>query len=410
MPVYQYKALDTSGRESSGVLDADSPRDARIKLRTMNLYAVDMTTYSDDKEKTGKQTKLAVKLFTRKRVKADELAMMTRQLATMLRSGIQVMQALTALVEQLENKDLRAVMLAVREKVASGSSLSSALAGYPAYFDGLYTNMVSAGEASGTLDKIMFKLSDYLLANYRIQSKVKAALTYPIFIVIVATCMVAFMLTFVLPQVTEVITSQTNAKLPLPTQILMAVSGFISSFWWLIAIGIAGFVVFIKGLRGTKEGRYLLDSFKLRVPLLGPMFKKAVISRFCMTFATLLESGLPVVESLRTVKNVVNNEVISDVIEGASNKILEGSPIATPFRQNKIFPPVLVYMINIGEESGQLPELLKQIATSYDEEIEIQSHRLTTLLEPLLILVTSVIIGSLVLSVLMPILEMSNIG
>ncbi|MBI4244690.1 MAG: type II secretion system F family protein [Planctomycetes bacterium] len=408
MPVFTYKALNSVGKEATGVLNADSPRDARLKLKSMNLFAVDIEPMVD--VKTGQlRSTSKIPLVGKGRIKPDELAMLTRQIATMLQSGIQIMQALTALIEQLDNKRLRAVMLAVRERVAGGVAFSEALNAYPRYFDPLYVNMIKAGEASGNLDKIMIRISDYLLSSHRIQSKVKGALTYPIFIMIVAAGMVVFMLTFVLPQVTSVITSNTNARLPLPTEMLLAVSSFLSRFWWVIFAGIIALVLFIKGLKKTKEGRHMVDSLKMKIPFLGQLFKKAAVSRFCVTFATLLESGLPAVESLRIVKNTVNNQVLADIINEASNKIVEGSDISAPFKKYKVFPPVLVYMISIGEESGQLPELLKQLSKSYDEEIEIQSQRLTTMLEPLLILVTSLIIGAIVISVLMPVLEMSNI-
>lgn len=412
MPVYNYKALDPSGNQVTGVLDADGLREVRLKLKSRSLYAVDIepAVEIETGDITGRPKARKISFFGRFRIKKNDLAMLTRQIGTMLKSGIQIMPALTILSDQIENKNLRAIFLSIREKVAAGTAFSDALTEHSYCFDDLYVNMVKAGEASGELDEIMLRLSDYLLASNRIQAKVKAALTYPIFIIIVAVCMVAFMLTFVLPQVTTVITSQTNAKLPLPTQILLSVSDFISTFWWVIAGAFVGFIVFVKGLKKSKDGRRVLDNVKLRIPFLGVLFKKAAISRFCSTFSTLLESGIPAVEALRVVKNVVNNQILTDILEEASQRIIEGSDISMPFKRHKIFPPVVVYMISIGEQSGNLPVLLNQISNTYDEEIEIQSQKLTSILEPILILITSAIIGAIVISILMPILEMSNIA
>ncbi|HZN63354.1 MAG TPA: type II secretion system F family protein, partial [Planctomycetota bacterium] len=390
MPVYSYKALNAEGSSEAGVIDADTPRDARTKLKSRRLHVTALESVAT----AEKAARVRVPWAGRK--SRAELPMITRQLGTLLSSGIPLMGTLNAVIEQAEERRLKAVLLDVRERVAQGVAFSDALGAHPRLFSELYVNMVRAGEASGALDKILFRLADYLHAARRLNSKIVAALTYPFIMLIVGGVVVVLLMALVVPQITTVLLKQKKV-LPLPTEILMAVSGAIRGYWWVGLIGIAaGWVALVK-IRATKAGRLWMDTALLKIPVLGPLLRKSAVSRFALTFATLLESGLPVLECVAVVKRVVNNQLMANVLEDDQRKIAEGADIATPMKQSKVFPPVVGYMIAVGEESGRLEELLKRISQAYDEEIEIAAQRLTSLLEPIMIVVMSLIVGFIVL-------------
>lgn len=404
MPVYTYKALKEDGGADGGVIDADSPKDARLKLKGRRLHVTDLATVGE--AGGGGAVGRGLRLFRRRR--PQEVAMLTRQLATLLGSGIPMIGALSALVEQVEHRDLKTALMSVREKVSQGGSLSESLAAHSIYFNDLYVNMVRAGEAGGSLDKVLYRVADYLHAQNRTRAKVVASLTYPIIMLVIGVGVVAVLLTFVVPKILEVIQKQ-KAALPLPTEILVLVSGFLGRYWWLLLLGVLGLFGAYWQARRTPAGRLWTDTMKLKIPVLGNLMKKASISRFAMTFATLLESGLPVLEAMGVVKRVVDNALLADTLERVRQKIAEGADIATPLKQSKVFPPVVGYMIGVGEESGRLEELLKKTAEAYDEEVEVAAQKMTALLEPLMIVIMAFVVGFIVLSILLPILQMSNI-
>jgi general secretion pathway protein F len=405
MPIYQYKALAESGEVEVGITSADSPREARVKLRARKLHVTELLQLKEGEVKARRRITLP-RIF--RRGKIQDLAIVTRQLATLLDSGIPLMGSLTAVIEQVQNRHFRAVLMDVRERVAQGSNFADALGANPGYFNELYVNMVRAGEASGRLDAVLHRVADYLQAQNRIQARITAALTYPIIMVIIGTAVVIFLLTFVVPRIVELLTKQAKA-LPLPTEILISISSFLQHFWWVFLIVGVGIYLMYRGLRATEQGRLSIDTFLLEIPLLGPLFKKQAISRFAVTFATLLESGLPVLESLGIVKRVVNNQVLANVLERVRQRVTEGSDISTPLKESKIFPPVVGYMIAIGEESGKLEGLLRKISDAYDEEIELAAQKLTSMLEPLMIVIMAGIVSFIVLSILLPILQMSRL-
>jgi general secretion pathway protein F len=407
MPVFNYKALKEDGGADAGVIDAESPKDARLKLKNRRLHVTDLQAIGGPEEKGSAPRKRRFQFLARRR--PEQIAMLTRQLATLLGSGIPMIGALTALIDQVEYRDLKAAMMDIREKVSQGGTLSDAMGGHPVYFSELYVNMVRAGEAGGNLDKVLFRVADYMHAQNRTRAKVTAALTYPIIMLLIGTGVVVILLTYVVPKIMEVLSKQSKAALPLPTEILLAVSGFMGKYWWLLLAGVVGIVAAYVHARKTKAGRLWIDTQKLRIPVLGSLMKKASISRFAITFATLLESGLPVLEAMGVVRKVVDNELLAETLDTVRQKIAEGADIATPLKQSKVFPPVVGYMIGVGEESGRLEELLKKTAQAYDEEVDVAAQKMTALLEPLMIVVMSIVVGFIVLSIMLPILEMSNI-
>ncbi len=404
MPVFNYKALKEDGSSDVGVIDADTPKEARIKLRGRKLHVTDLVSVE---EKEARQKGLRAPLFRKKRV--HEIGIITRQMATLLNSGIPIMGALTAIIEQTEAPDLKAAMLDIREKVATGGTFSDALELHSYYFSDLYVNMVRAGEAAGNLDKVMFRVADFLQASHRMKAKIMAAMTYPIIMLVIGGLVVTILMTFVVPQILDVIQKQGQAEgLPLPTEILVSISGFFKNYWWLmLAVLVGGGIGWSQVVR-TPPGRLWWDTHKLKIPLLGNLMRKGAIARFALTFATLLESGLPVLDALGVVKSVVNNKYLAETLDVVRMKIAEGADIATPLKTSKVFPPVVGYMIAVGEEGGRLEELLRRIAEAYEEEVEMAAQKMTSMLEPIMIVVMAVVVGFIILSVLLPILEMSN--
>jgi general secretion pathway protein F len=318
------------------------------------------------------------------------------------------MESLGALIEQSGNRALETVLRDVRERVAQGASFADALAGHPRWFNALYVNMVRAGEASGTLDAILGRIADYIQSQHRLQSRITAALAYPAIMILIGAGVVLFLLTFVVPKIVAVLLEQ-KKQLPLATEILIFTTDFVVNYWWLlIAAAVAGWVLFRAWVR-TERGRLAWDGLMLNLPLLGPLFKKQAVSRFAATFATLLESGLPVIESLNVVKTVVNNKVLENTLDQCRQKITEGADISTPLRQSRVFPPVVSYMVAIGEESGKLEHLLRKIADAYNEEIDITVQKATALMEPLIIVIMAVVVGYIVASIMLPIIQFSDI-
>ncbi len=403
MPVFNYTALKEDGASDAGVIDADTPKEARLKLKSRKLHVTGLDAVGGAVK--GVATRRGP-LFRRRRV--QEIAILTRQLATLLGSGIPIMGSLSALIEQAEDVHIKGALLDVRERIAQGSTLSDALTAHPLYFGDLYCNMVRAGEASGALDKVLYRLADYTHAQNRLRAKVVTALTYPIVLLIIGVGVVITLLVRVVPDILAFLEKQEKA-LPLPTEILMAVSGFLSKWWWAIPlVAILTWLAYRQVAR-TPAGRLWIDTKILDVPVLGTLLRKSAIARFAVTFATLLESGLPVLDALQVVKRVVDNQLLANVIETVRVKIAEGADIATPLKAQKVFPPVVAYMIAVGEESGHLEELLKKVAEAYDEEVDLAAQRLTTLLEPIMIVFMALVVGFIVLSILLPILQMSNI-
>jgi len=407
VPVYEYRAYDAKGKLKEGILDADTPREARLKLRDQKVHVIDLRT----KEDVGGKRRDWIPPFLRRR-HADEVAGFTRQLSTMLRSGIPLAQSLSALIDQAETPDLEAVLRDIREKVTQGASLADSMAFHPAYFNELYVNMVKAGQAAGTLDVVLKRLADYLQKQSRIRARVKAALAYPFVMVIIGTLVVIGLMTFVVPRILAVVTAaqkgNPGATLPLPTQILIGASRFIGEWWWAALLLAGGAWFLYRGALRSEGFRFHRDRVLLRFPIIGDLLKKQAVSRFAVTLAALLRSGVPALQALTIVQNVVDNQVLARVVREVHDRILEGADISGPLKKSGIFPPVVGYMISIGEQSGQLEEMLERVAEAYDEELDVATTKLTSILEPILIVLMAVVVGFIVLSVLLPIMDIGS--
>lgn len=338
-----------------------------------------------------------------------EVSAFTRQLATLLHSGIPLAQSITACIEQAESKSLQKILRYLREQVTQGTDFASALENCPGYFNTLYVNMVRAGQASGRLDDVLVRIAEYLSNQNKMKNKVINALMYPMIMLTVSVLVIAALMVFVVPQITQILIEQ-NVPLPLPTVILIAISSFASQYWELLIKGPLIAFFFFQGALQKDEIRLKWDMFKLKAPLIGDLLKKVSISRFAVTFAVLLRSGMPALDALRIVKKIVGNRALQEVIQGVHDSIVEGSDISTPIKKSGVFPPVVGYMISVGEQTGELEQLLERVSVSYDEEIDISITRVTGLIEPFMIVGMAVVVGGIVAAVIIPLLQMSTGG
>lgn len=405
MPIYEYKAINEKGDTVTGILDADTPKAARTVLRAKKKHVTDIKEVQDV---GGEERRSRMPSFLRRKHR-EEIAMVTRQLATMLKAGIPLAQAVNALVEQASKQDIEAILRDVREKITQGAGLAEALAFHPTYFSDLYVNMVRAGEASGNLDAVLTRLADYGQQQNRLRGKVKAALTYPLVMVVFGVIVVFVLTTFVVPRILEVLrTAKRDAALPLPTQLLNAVSNFLQSWWWLVVIAVIVAFSLFKLLLKDERYRLAWDRFILTLPVFGELLKKQAVSQFAVTLSTLMKSGIPALQALAIVRNIMQNRVLKQVISEIHDRIIEGADIATPLKKSGVFPPVVGYMVSIGEQSGQLEEILDRISEAYDDEIELTVQKVTSLIEPVLIICLAGGVGFIVLAILLPILEIGQ--
>jgi len=404
MAVFEYKALDDKGGSVSGIIDANTPREARDKLREKNIHVVGM------KETKGRRGARRTTLQTIGQRHFGEIATYTRQLSTLLSSGMPIADALGALIEQIENKKLETVFRDVREQIVQGASMGEALDLYPMYFNNLYVNMVRAGEASGDLDSILRRLSDYLAGQNRIRNKVTAALAYPFVLIGIAVLVVVFLMTFVVPKIIGLLERQ-QAVLPLPTKILMTANKILINYWWLLLGVLILIIIAFTMFKRSERGGRLWDRFVLKVPLFGSMIRKRAVAQFSLTFSALLRSGVPALDALKIVSKVARNRQLKETLDDVHKKVLEGTDMSWPIKQSKFFPPMVGYMISTGEKSGELPDILDRLSSAYDEELEISIQKIMGMVEPLIIVFLAVVVGGIVLSVILPIMQLSqNIG
>ena len=414
MPVYAYKGVNQAGRPTKGTVTAEGPRAARTKMRSSGVFLTELVEAEGDVSAVaaatpGKSASRNIEFNLPSRIPPMERAMATRQLATLVNAGVPLVEALSALVEQTEHRALKAVFARVREKVNEGSALADALVS-TGRFDNLYVSMVRAGEASGALDAVLMRIADYSEDSVRLNNRVLSILTYPLFMLAFAGVVIGVMATMVLPQITELLIAQ-NIPLPWYTRAVIGFSDLLRGYWWLLLGGMIVIAYAYRVFARTQRGRVVLDRFWIRTPVVGRIIRLLAISRFTRTLGSLLASSVNIVQALNIARHVANNSVFEEASDMARDAILEGAALAKPMRASGHFPPLVTTMVEVGERSGTLETMLIKVADTYEEQVETSVTRLTALLEPMLILVMVVIVGIIIMSVLMPMMQLTqNIG
>ena len=401
MAKFKYVVKDASGKTLKGTLDSSAKEQAIGALREKKFIIISL----DEEKKAG------ISVFRKaggRKIKLDDLIVFSRQLATMVDAGIALVAALDILAEQMEDRNFKQVIVEVRDDVETGSSLSEALSKHSTVFSNLFINMVRAGESSGMLDEILDRVATYLEKTGALQRKIKSALVYPIAVTIMSIIITVFLLIKVVP-VFKGIYSGFGADLPLPTLIMLGVSDFVKQYFYLVVGMLAAFIFFIYRYSKTEKGCLKIDNIKLRMPVFGILIKKVAVSKFTRTLSTLIRSGVPILAALEIVSRTSGNSVIEQAVNQVGANVKEGESIAEPLMRSGVFPPMVVRMISVGEQTGELEKMLSKIADFYDEQVDAAVSGLTSLIEPLIIAFLGIIIGGIVICMFLPILKMTTL-
>lgn len=404
MPIYEYRGLDKTGKKVKGLVDADSLRSARLKLKKDHIYVIDLK----DKKKAANKGKKKNK--STGSVPIKDLSLMTRQLATLIKANIPLVDALSAVSEQVENPLLQEACADCKNMVNEGAPLNKSLAKYPNIFNNIYLTMVEAGEAAGALDTILMRLAEFTEAQNELRQRVKSAMTYPVIMLSVTVLILTGLFIFVIPKMVGVFEMFPELELPWYTKVLIDVSDFMINYWYLVFGGAFGLYILFLNWKKTPSGREQWDAISLKLPLFGEMTRLVAVSRFTRTLSTLLTGGVPMLNAMDIVKNVVDNHVIAEAVVNARNNISEGETIAGPLKKSGQFPPIVIHMINIGEKTGELENMLSQVSDAYDFQVRSKVDSLTSIMGPVVIVVMGIVIACIVFSIMIPMFEMTNIG
>ncbi|MEW6170399.1 MAG: type II secretion system F family protein [Candidatus Omnitrophota bacterium] len=397
MPIYKYTAKDESGKAIAGSIEATSQQELLNILHQKNLIIL-----------SCEEEKRAIKKEKANRVKLDDLVVFSRQLATLIDSGIPVVQALGILGEQVESKNLNKVTLGIRRSIEEGVSFHEALSKYPQVFSELYINMVKAGEASGMLDDVLERLATYLEKTSALIRKIKASMVYPVIVISMAIIITSILLLKVVPTFKGIF-DVLGGSLPLPTQILIAVSDLMRKYILFLVGGINLFVFLFRHYAHTEKGKYNIDKRVLKLPIFGPLMRKIAVAKFSRTFSTLVKSGVPILNALDIVAKTSGNKVVEESITSARQSIREGEPISQPLGKSRVFPPMVVRMISVGEQTGELEKMLTKIADFYDEQVDAAISSLTSMIEPMVIAFLGIVIGGIVIALFLPIFKITEL-
>ena len=418
MSSYAYEAMDTHGKEVKSEIDAASEADALEKLRAQNLFPTKVNLKGGKAPGGGMQGNFGTPQTAAKkkgggfslawRVKPKELTAFTRQFATLLDAGLPVVRSLDILHNQLRPGILKAAIGDVKEDVEGGSSLSEGLFKHPRVFDKLYVNMIRAGEAGGVLDEILERLADYREKAQRLQQKIIGALVYPAAVVFIASCILSFIMIFIIPKFKEMFDEMDVGELPAPTLALMAISSAMKNYWYVLIFTPVLFWIIFKLIVRTPRGRLIVDAIALKIPIFGGIISKSSVSRFCRTLGTLVTSGVPILEALSIIKQATSNMVVANAVETVHASIKEGDTIAEPLKHSGVFDDLVVNMIQVGEETGELDKMLMKVADTYDNEVDTLVGALMSLLEPILIVVMGLTVGFIVIALFMPLIKIMD--
>lgn len=398
MPVYKYKAINESGKSVQGVIDAESPKSASEKLKREGVY---LSSLDEAKESSSRS------FNPFKSIKISELAVTTRQFSTLISAGLPLEASLSALSEQTEDARLGQILAEVRERVSEGSSLANALGEHKNVFSDLYINIVRAGEASGTLDIVLLRLADFLETQAALTSRVRGALIYPMFMFFIGGGVLFFTMTYVIPRIAKIF-EESSSSLPFMTLILIKISDFLNNYILLILIFVVILVFAAFRFNKTERGQLFFDRIMLKVPVFGKLTSMVVISRFTRTLGTLLSSGIPLLDALEIGEAVMGNRVYGKTLQEVRVNVREGASLAQPLRDSGVFPPLVTRMIAVGEQTGEMESMLTKVADIYDQQVETMVSTLTSLLEPVMIVIIGAVMAFIVFAVLLPIFNLTS--
>jgi general secretion pathway protein F len=402
--VFQWQGIDAKGKDVKGIRDADNPRLLRVVLRREGILATNIEEEGAARTRTRREIDFAG-FF--QRVSVQDVAITTRQLATLLRAGVPLVEGLSAIIDQVEQGKLGSALTQIRDKVNEGTSFADALRAHPKIFESLFVNMVAAGESSGTLDSVLERLADHLDASSELRGKVSGALWYPGFMLFFLVGVLSLLMLVVVPKVTTIFEGF-NATLPWYTRLVIFTSHAFGNFWWLMLLMTAGGIYGFRRWLLTKEGRHTWDKRVLKLPLVGELVLMIALARFSRTLSTLLASGVPLLVALDITRNVLGNVELMRVVEEARGSIREGESVAAPLKRSGAFPPIVTQMIAIGERSGQLEQMLVHVAMSYEKQVDTKLIAMTSLLGPLLIVLMGVLTGFIAISILLPLMQINE--
>jgi type IV pilus assembly protein PilC len=401
MPLFGYKVRSQQGSVLTGTMEAGEQRMVVDRLRRQRFIVLEI----GEIKKNALKDVLDSINFLKKRVRQKDLVLFSRQLSTLIGAGVPIVQGLTILVNQIDNPAFKEVITGVREDIESGTSITEALSRHPTVFSELYVSMVRSGELGGILDVILERLSGYLEAAARLRGKIKSAMFYPAVIALVAGGITTFLMIVVVPAFVKIF-EQAGAELPLPTRMLLMVSNFLRHYIIFLIIGLIVFVVGLRQYYKTEAGSMRIDRLLLRLPIFGTLLRKIAVAKFTRTFGTLVKSGVPILQALDTVAKTSGNRVIEKAVLAAKESIREGERISEPLKASGTFPPMVIQMISVGEETGNLDAMLGKIAEFYEQEVDAAVSGLTSMIEPVVVVFMGVIIGAIAISMYMPMFQL----
>ncbi|MGF1485253.1 MAG: type II secretion system F family protein [Opitutales bacterium] len=420
MAKFKYTAIDQGGKQKTGVIDAGSEDEANQKVSSMGLMVTGSMqavggassraarsrksqSKSVAKSGAGAKEKKGMSINIGPPINTEGLTIFTRQLATLLQAGLPLLRSLEVMIRQERRPAFKQVLVGLADNVRSGNNFSDGLQQHPKVFDRLYVNMVRAGEAGGVLDVVLSRLARFMEKAVRTKKKVKSAMIYPVVVITVAVVIVALLMVFVVPQFQSIFDKQGGGQMPALTQFVIDVSDSIQNniLFWIL--GIVALIVGFKVIAKTNGGKRVIDRIVFMIPKFGSLARKAAISRFSRTFGTLLSSGVPILQALTITRDTIGNTVVEDALSKVHDRVRDGEPVATPLEQQRVFPTMVTSMIDVGEETGELPEMLNRIADNYDEDVDNAVASITSIIEPIMIVVLALIVGTIVIALFLPI-------
>lgn len=417
MPVYAWKGLNAAGKSATGTRESDGPKSLRQTLRKEGIFISEVREVVGGKQSKqalasggsgakGMRREVDIKgIF--ERVKPRDVAVFTRQMATLLHAGIPLAEAMAALSEQSDNKKFQMILAGIKQKVNEGGSFADAMTAHPKVFPELYTNMVRSGETAGNLDAVLARLAEFMDAQIELRAKVSGAMAYPILMSVVGSLVLGFLMTVVVPPIAGIF-AESGKALPWNTQLLVFVADLAGGYWWAVIPAIAAIFFGLRRWMRKPKGRAVMDRVKLRLWLVGKLVRFIAVARFARTLSTMLASGVPVLTALDIVKRVLNNTVLEKVVEDARIAIREGESIAATLKKSGEFPSMMCHMVAVGERSGQLEAMLENVAGAYERDVATEVGKLTSILAPIMIVIMAVGVGFIVFSILGPIIEMGQ--